>query len=121
MVPMLLGVLKPVAAQEQQTPKPSIEVTITAPAAEAKLGSPFQLKLQMMNISDHGITYAMSGPIDGPVYKKVLLRYMDIQVRDSGGNLVAETEYGKTIHGRSLGPPTPVVLDPNPPHAPLRN
>jgi hypothetical protein len=87
--------------------------------AEAKLGGPFQLKLSLTNISDHGITLAgIPGLVNGPLYKKVLLRAMDIQVRDASGNFVAETEFGKTIHARSLQPPPP--LPPAPPNSPPR-
>ena len=48
---------------------------------------------------------APGGPVHGPVFQNVQLRQMDIQVRDAEGKPVAETEYGKTIHARSLRPP----------------
>jgi hypothetical protein len=112
-IPLLLASLDPAAGQDQQAKKPVTAITITAPVAEAKLGEPFQLKLSLTNTSDHAITIVdVTHPVDGPVYKKVLLRAMDIQVRDAGGNLVAETEYGKTIHGRSLQSPPPPPPEP---------
>ena len=42
---------------------------------------------------------------------------MDIQVRDSEGKPVAETEYGKTIHARSIEAPP---VDRNGPGVPTR-
>jgi hypothetical protein len=118
-IPMLLGCVGPAAAQDQQSKKSETAVTIAAPASEAKVGEPFQLKLSLTNISDHGITLAIPGLVDGPVYKKVLFRVMDIEVRGAGGNPVAETEYGKTIHGRSRqAPPPPPPAPPNSPPRP---
>jgi hypothetical protein len=119
LVPVLLVYLEPAAAQDRQVNKPVTAVMIDAPASEARLGMPFQLKLSLTNISDHAIMLGdVTYPVDGPVYRKVLLRAMDIQVRDASGHLVAETEYGKTIHGRSLQPPPPPP--PQPANSPPR-
>jgi hypothetical protein len=106
------------AAQERQRPEPALKLVITAPESEIRLGSPVPLKLVLTNISNHDIWFSGFN-VSGPVFKQVPLRQIDIQVRDSDGKLVAETEFGKTIHGRSVERPQVEPPDPSKPGKPL--
>lgn len=95
------------AAQEKPARKPRSTITLSAPQSEIELGSPVPLTLSLTNISDHDLRFGVE-TIPGPVFKNEKGRQMDIRVRDSNGKPVTETEYGKTIHGRSVAPPPTV-------------
>ena len=116
LIPMLLGRGEVAAAQEQPR-KPSFAIVITASLSEIKVGLPVPLRLALTNTSDEPMHYS-GGIVNGPVFRKMQLRQIDIQVHGSDGKPVAETEYGKTIHGRSIQPP-PVVNDPSAPGRPV--
>ena len=111
---MSLGLTGAGAAQDRQQPKPSLALVITAGISEIKLGSPVQLKLVLTNTSGHDVWLSMSN-VNWPVFRNVALRKIDIQVRDGDGKPTAETEYGRTIHRRSVEKPAPSELDPSRP------
>jgi hypothetical protein len=83
---------------------------VIAPSPGIAVGSPVPLKLLLTNISDHDIGFSEYN-VSGPMLKHVRLRQVDVQIRDGDGKLVAETEYGRAIHGRSVGQPGAVAAD----------
>jgi hypothetical protein len=106
------------AAQEQQRPEPALKLVISVPEGEIRAGSPVPLNLTLTNTSDHDVWFTGFN-VSGPVFKHVPLRQIDIQVRDSDAELVTETEFGKTIHGRSVEQPPVEPPDPSKPGKPL--
>jgi hypothetical protein len=101
---MSLGLPGTGAAQDRQPPRHALTLAIAAPIAEVGVGAPVPLKLAVTNVPDHKVHFSDSN-VSGLVFKNQRLRQIDIQVRDADGNLVAETEYGKTIQGRSVERP----------------
>jgi hypothetical protein len=96
---------------EPRAKRPAETIAIDVQQGELKIGSPIALRVTMTNVSDHPIYFACE-LVDGPVFRQVGLRRMDIEIRDANGEAIAETECGMTIHGRSLVQPQ-VKVDPH--------
>lgn len=88
------------AGAAAQSSKPPFEIRAVMDKSEAKVGSLLRLRLALTNTSNQPVD-STPALIHGPVFD-VRRRDIDVQVRDSSGDLVPETEYGKTAHGRSL-------------------
>jgi hypothetical protein len=86
------------AVQDKGAPTPTISITITTPATEFMVRSPVPLKLVLRNTSSDGVG-VRSGYV-GPAYKGEKFRNIDIQVLDSSGKPVDESDLGRAIHGR---------------------
>lgn len=114
---VLLVLAEVVSAQEPPSSESPYTITITAPQTEFRVGTPVPLKLILTNTSKEPFLYG-GGFINGPVYRHVPLRQIDIEVSDGEGKPVAETEYGKTVHGRSFEIPKPRI-DPIGPGRPV--
>lgn len=99
---LCLGFTWPVCAQE--TPMPALSITITAPKTSVPVGYRMKLVIRVTNTSDQDAPFDSDG-----TYKKEPIRSVGIMVRDHKGTLVAETEYGRGIHGHLGGMRTNAV------------
>ena len=72
-------------------------VTISTPGSEVKTGSAVELTITTKNISAQNIYHIVTA--GGPPG-----RSLQIDLRDSGGNPVLETPYGRKAHGKDRGP-----------------
>jgi hypothetical protein len=104
----LFGLVAATAGSEQQPSKPSFAISLKMPSSETRVGMPVQLKLSLTNTSNHDIHF-YENVVSGPGFRNQRLRQMYIQVRDVNDKPVAESEYGKAIHGR--GTPRPQVVE----------
>ncbi len=117
LIMMILGAVVLGGAQERQRPKPSFTIAITTPVSEIRVGTPVLLDITLTNTSDHNVSFYET-IINGPVFTSERLRQIDIHVSDVSGKLVGETEYGKTIHARSVKRPQVVKRSDTPAEPP---
>jgi hypothetical protein len=109
LIPIALGVAIALAGQEGATTKPGFRLSATMPATMVRAGTPILVDFAFTNTSDRILDVHMNR-IRGPVFEEQF-RQMDVELRDSEGKPIPETEYGKTIHGRSVRPPEPAKHD----------
>jgi hypothetical protein len=103
LIPVAFGLTIGWAAQDDATTKARFRLTATMPATTVRAGTPVLVDFALTNISDRLLGMHMT-TMRGPIFEEKL-RQMDVELRDSEGKPVPETEYGKTIHGRSARPP----------------
>jgi hypothetical protein len=85
------------SAQMPITEPAFFSVTISTPGSEVKIGSTVELTITTKNISAQNIYHGFVA--GGPPGRSV-----DIDLRDSGGNPVLETPYGRKAHGKDRKP-----------------
>jgi hypothetical protein len=100
---MLIWFTGPALAQDRERAQTQLTITISAPMTTVKAGAAVPLRLTLTNTSDSPLGVQAFG-VEAPPYGVVRLRDLDIQIRDSDGKPVAETQFGKLIHGRYVPP-----------------
>jgi hypothetical protein len=86
------------AGQEQAPGKPGFRLSATMPIATVRAGTSIVVDFALINSSDRYLWLHFVA-VPGRVSEESL-RLIDVELRDSDGKPIAETEHGKTIHGR---------------------
>jgi hypothetical protein len=108
LIPIAFG-LAGAWGQEEATTKPRFLLTATMPVTTVHVGTPILVDFALTNTSDR-LLWLHFERSRGPVFEEKL-RQIDVEVRDSEGNSIPETEFGKTIQGRSVRQPDRAAHD----------